>query len=742
MIARLPARSTALLVVLAATATGAPEPARAQAEGGEAADTPTLGEVVVRSRRSIEQRFFSAGSLVVVDRRDIEQLGADTIGDVLRQLPGVQITTNANGSVEIRMRGMDASATRVLVDGQRVTGRAQLPFDQLPAELIERIDVLRAPTAEHAGASGGTINFVLRQATARRETSIRLTNNHVWDRNAAQFFVSRSGPLGEARPDAAPQGGPKVPPPAPPWSYFVSLSGGELLLGSDVARHQRSNGPARFDLEADTRMRRNEWTLLPRLQGRLGPRDQVNLNATFTSTEWDGRQRSAGQGVSVGGAPYTTQAVDPFLTRRSHAQATLDWSRRFDTSKLETTFSTARSSEKVDREGRSEVSGERGGTQTHYRFEDDRRERQIGIKSKLSGTDSPLLWTAGIEFDQRRLDVDTERSTAGAPEASAAEATLRRTAVWTDREWELPASTTLTLGLRAESVHARALSSDADGSRRSTLRETYLQPSLHTRTPIGEALQWRSNLAHITRTPRIWDLIDRTIPSQGANSVNNPDYTGNPDLRPETAWTLDTGFERRLGADGLAGLSLFVRRVDDVLAVSVSQVDGRWVASRDNVGDATVWGLEGDLKSGLAWAGLGSDWTLSVNGSVLQSRMTSGPDRGARIPGQARYLATVTVAKPVRATGGWYGGATLTVTGPSQLRTTGTSGRERTRVTLDVHVGSVVRGWGYWRLGVFNVGDAPYRRERHYQDVQRGDVEESSRMTLTPRIYMTVGTRF
>lgn len=742
MVARPFPRSTAMLVLLAAMIGATPGPARGQAEGGDAADTPTLGEVVVRSRRSIEQRFFSAGSLVVVDRRDIEQLGADTIGDVLRQLPGVQITTNANGSVEIRMRGMDASATRVLVDGQRVTGRAQLPFDQLPAELIERIEVLRAPTAEHAGATGGTINFVLRQATAKRETSIRLTNNHVWDRNAAQFFVSRSGPLGEARTEAAAASGPKAPPTPAPWSYFVSLSGGELLLGSDVARHQRGAGPARFDLDADTRMRRNEWTLLPRLQGRLGPRDQINLNATFTSTEWDGRQRSAGQGISIAGEPYTTQAFDPFLTRRTHAQATLDWAHRFETSKLETSLSTARSAEKVDREGRSEVSGVRGITQEHYRFEDDRRERQLGFKTKLSGTDSPLLWTAGFEFDERRLDVDTERSTAGAPQATSAEATLRRVAAWTDREWELPASTTLTLGLRAESVHARALSSDAGGPQRSTSRETYLQPSLHTRTPIGEHMQWRSNLAHITRTPRIWDLIDRTIPSQGANSVNNPDYTGNPDLRPETAWTLDTGFERRLGADGLAGLSLFVRRVDDVLAVAVRQVDGRWIATRDNVGDATVWGIEGDLKSGLTWAGLGSEWTLSVNGSLLQSRMTSGPDRGARIPGQARYLATVTVARPVRPAGGWYGGATLTLTGPSQLKATGTSGHERSRITLDVHVGSVVRGWGYWRLGVFNVGDAPYRRERQYQDAQRGDVAESSRMTLTPRIYMTVGTRF
>ena len=57
-------------------------------------------------------------------------------------------------------------------------------------------------------------------------------------------------------------------------------------------------------------------------------------------------------------------------------------------------------------------------------------------------------------------------------------------------------------------------------------------------------------------------------------------------------------------------------------------------------GDATVWGLEADVKSGLTWAGLGSDWTLSANASLLQSRMTSGPQSGqphprpGPIPGQ------------------------------------------------------------------------------------------------------------
>lgn len=714
---------------MAALAAQASE-AWAQAEAGDGAgtgmaDAPMLREVVVTARRSIEQRFMAAGSLVVIDRRDIEQMGADTVGDLLRQLPGVQVTTNASGGIELRMRGMDASATRVLVDGQRATGRAQLSFDQLPAELIERIEVLRAPTAEYAGATGGTINFVLRQASARRETTVRLTNNHVWDRNAAQFFFSRSGPLG------APAD-PSAPAPASPWSYFVAVSGGELLLGSDVRRHTFMDGLPSAEVDADTRIRRAEWTLLPRLQGRLSAADQIHLRGTLTSTEFDGRHRSRRAGPG-----FTAVRDEDSLTRRHHGMAAIDWTHRFEASKLETTWSGARTTERVDRRDGQAAEGE---VVPPLLFDEDRRDQQWSAKAKLTGTGSPLLWSLGAEAEQRRLNVRTLTLTgeAGLSQASRAQATQRRLAVWTDREWELPGRTTLTLGLRGEAVRSQAA---ADGLPASA-RQGFVQPSLHTRTPIGDDLQWRANLARITRLPRVWDLVDRSIPSQGGNSLSNPDTEGNPALRPETAWALDTGFERRLPGQGLWGVSVFVRSIDDVLASTTRLAESRWVSRRENVGDALAWGLESELKTGLGWLGLGDDWTLSANGSLLQSRMTRGADRGARIPGQARYTATLGVARPVRRSGGWFGGATLTLTGPSQLRAVGLSGRERSRAALDVYVGNGVRGLGYWRLGVFNVGDAPYRRARGYLDAAGHDTIERSSLRLTPRVYLSAGTQF
>jgi outer membrane receptor for ferrienterochelin and colicin len=748
--------------------------------GNSDAESRQLETVNVNARRSIEQRFFATGSMVVVDRRDIEQLGAFSVADVLKQLPGVQVTTNANGGIEIRMRGMERNATQLLVDGQRVaSGSSQLALDQQPSEMLERIEVVRAPSAEFAGATGGTINIVLRQATTQRETNIRLTDNRVWGRDAGQLFFSRTGPLGGAPAKAASPVKPATPVPAAtppgsasdsvpgfasaaeppaadatgntqalptlpeaerPWSYFVAVSDIGMLLGSDVHRRTVTGDSVVAESDATGRFRRSDLSLVPRLNGRLGASDQLALRATLSRSRFAGRYESQGTGADASG-PYVAGVSEAHHYKRHYYQGGADWTHRFANSKLETTLSASHAGDNVDRTGESAQDYAAGpDITTPYAFVESRTDSFQTFSSKLTGTSSALLWSTGVLVEHRSLDVDnTSSSGNAAPARLNIGVTTQRNALWGQNEWELPASTTLTAGLRYESLTIR--SSDAGLlERRST---HYLQPSLHARTPIDENLQFRVNVARVTRNPGIWDLVDRSVPSQGSNSINNPDTVGNPNLRPEVAWTLDAGFERRLAPQGQVGFNLFVRQLRDTIASTVTFNGARWVEQRSNVGDATVWGLEADAKTGLTWAGLGRDWTLSANASLLQSRMTSGINEGNRIPGQARYLASVTIAKPLRRTGGFFGGGTLSMTGPSQQNSSpGITGHADSRTALDLYIGSVFPKLGYWRVGVFNIGNARFWRERNYVDASGSVVRNESGMTLTPRVYLTVGTQF
>nr|WP_255429495.1 TonB-dependent receptor [Ramlibacter albus] len=665
--------------------------------------------------------------MVVLDRRDIENLGAFSVADVLKQLPGVVVNTGADGSVEIRMRGMERSATQLLVDGQRqATGRSQLALDQLPPEMVERIEVVRSPSAEFSGATGGTINIVLRQATVRRETSIRLTDNTVWGRHRGQLFFSRTGPVTEPKPATAGQ------PADDPWAYFLAANATGVLLGSNG--HSRVDAPLyATDSESIARYHRHEYSITPRLTGKLARDDTLTLRGFLSRASFGGAV-DTGTTSFVGGVATPSASRDTQQQLRHFGTLAADWTHRFEGSKLETTLAANRLRETVDRAG-SVVAGPGIGGSSF--FVDRRHENVADLKTKLSTTGSPLLRMGGAEIERRSLGIDTDSSATG---PFAAEATLQRRILWVQDEWAWGERGTVTAGLRGESIDIT--------TRGPTLGTVHrhipvVQPSVHLRQPWGTQWQWRANLARTTRNPRVWDLVDRTTPSNGLNSLVNPDTAGNPGLRPEKSWALDTGVERRLGTDGQAGGNLFVRRVQDAIGPLVTQTGGRWLEQRSNVGDATVWGLEFDARTNLGVLGLPREWTLNANFSLLQSRMTSGPNTGQRIPGQPRYTASLNVARPIRRTGGLFGGFTLNVNGTADLMTApGRTGRNAARTALDLHVGGVVRGLGYWRIGLQNITDAPYRRVRRYDDPTAGTTTSQGELYLTPRAYLTVGTQF
>jgi outer membrane receptor for ferrienterochelin and colicin len=703
-----PARALRAAVLLASTLTAATSQAQMGPEegpGGPVTSGQTLREVVISSRRSIEERFQAAGSLVVVDRQDIEQMGVDTTVDVLRQLPGLQVTTGANGGIEIRMRGLDGSATRVMIDGQRSAGRAQLPIDQLPADLIERIEIVRSPSAEFSGSSGGTVNIVLRQASPQRSAMFRLTDHVAFGDHNPRLWLMRTGPIG---------GDPQTPS-RPPWSFFMGVWLADSISGFD--QELESQSPTALSRsDARSRTERRDWMLIPRLSGRIG-RDQVSLRGNISGSSSDG---SYLQRLSDG----STLRSETSKTERDSWQLGGDWTRRLGVGKLESSWSGNRQSDELLRQ---RASGSR--------YDEDRTESTWQLKSKLTGSRESLLWMTGIDYENRQAHGSSLDST-GSAGLERLQSRIERLALWGQNEWELPAKTTLTLGLRGESVRLQSQVNET----RSQQQLDFWQPSLHTRTPITETAQWRMNIARVTRQPSVWDLLDRAVPSQGDNSPTNPDQLGNPNLRPEVTQTFDIGVEQRLPGQGQAGLSLFMRRTGDVIATELFEQSGSWVSQRQNIGSAQTVGLEGDIKRPLASSGWARDWMLTANATVLQSRMSDGPREGTAIPGQPSYTLSLGAAKPMRRTGGTFGGLSASLNGPASLSTPTLSGRERSRITLDAHVGHSVPRKGFWRVGVYNLGDAPVERSRSYRDAG-ASINERSKTYYAPRIYASVGAQ-
>src|SRR5208282_3085415 len=110
----------------------------------------------------------------VFGREELDRYGDTSIGEVLKRLPGITISGRPGRGGDIRMRGLGHGYTQILINGDPAP--RGFSFDTLAPEAVERIEIYRAPMAEHsARAIAGTINIVLREELKKHQTEVRLT---------------------------------------------------------------------------------------------------------------------------------------------------------------------------------------------------------------------------------------------------------------------------------------------------------------------------------------------------------------------------------------------------------------------------------------------------------------------------------------------------------------------------------------------------------------------------------------
>jgi outer membrane receptor protein involved in Fe transport len=171
----------AVRAVLAAAAASAMAPAYAQTAAPAVANDAALQEVVVTgSRLAISPNDVSISPVTSLDALDIQKSGLVRTEDLLNNLPSVVAeqsggtSISSNGTATVSLRGLGSQRTLVLVNGTRLAPGAGLSaagnntssspdINQIPAELIQRVDVLTggASAVYGADAVAGVVNFVL-----------------------------------------------------------------------------------------------------------------------------------------------------------------------------------------------------------------------------------------------------------------------------------------------------------------------------------------------------------------------------------------------------------------------------------------------------------------------------------------------------------------------------------------------------------------------------------------------------
>lgn len=83
---------------------------------------PQLAETVVTATRVAQPLSDVVADVSIIDRAQIERSGAVGVADLLKRLPGVEITRNGGlgASTGVFLRGAESRFTAVYIDGVRI----------------------------------------------------------------------------------------------------------------------------------------------------------------------------------------------------------------------------------------------------------------------------------------------------------------------------------------------------------------------------------------------------------------------------------------------------------------------------------------------------------------------------------------------------------------------------------------------------------------------------------------------
>ena len=293
----------------------------------EGADTK-IEEVLVTGSYLKSSAKDGASPIVIVDRENIDQMGAMTISDITRNMTANSGSENVpdsfqsgstQGTSNVNLRGLGLGSTLVLVNGRRNTLAAAVANDgssfvdtsMIPAIAVERVEVLKEGAAAVYGsdAIAGVVNYITRSdfegteigvfqqsTTSDSQTDTQLSFLHGWaDDNTnivvAAQYMDRSNLSGADRPTLI-------------ENANSGLGNSFLLFGPSVVESGPYAGTyTPFENVADSGCIENGGILIPQASGqrcgfKYGPRFNI-VNEEKRTHFFGSLQHDLGDGMEM-----------------------------------------------------------------------------------------------------------------------------------------------------------------------------------------------------------------------------------------------------------------------------------------------------------------------------------------------------------------------------------------------------------------------------------------------------------
>ncbi|WP_422942959.1 TonB-dependent receptor plug domain-containing protein [Undibacterium sp. TJN19] len=561
--------------------------AKAAKPESKVAVDPKIQKVEVQGARNYDERRQDTATKIVVTQEDIVRYGDTTISEVLKRLPGVTIGGVQGRGGDIRMRGLGAGYTQILLNGE--PSPPGFSLDSLSPDLIERIEVIRAATADLSTQSiAGAINIVLKKSvqTAQKELKIGLfEDGGKFGENLNYQVSDKAGRMSYSLSGNVTHGQYERP------SYYDEI-GTDANGKTNLIRRTDTLGWGTF----------NSLGFSPRVNWNFENGDTLTTQSFVNANRFTGHNRESSN-TTLGILPTYVSDSQEIQSDFTMFRTNLNWIHKLeDSAKLDMKLGVNYNKRNSDVEllGFDINSGQILDRKTTSGATD----KGLTMSGKYS---APFVQDHSFVFgwdgayskrSETRVQNDVVNTAISLLHPinlnETFDADVTRLAVFAQDEWNVSKQLSVYAGLRWEGLDT--------SSRGNTYSEVHNKssvwsPILQTlyKLPDSKNDQVRFGITRTYKAPDTSRLIPRRYISNN-NSATSPDSIGNPNLKPELAWGLDAAYEHYLPGGGMLSASVFMRKIDDITRTQLSNINGIWVSMPVNDGQATTRGIELEAK--------------------------------------------------------------------------------------------------------------------------------------------------
>lgn len=518
-------------------------------DGNEVYD---LGRSVVTAAGFAQDLREAPASMSVITAEEIAESPARDLGDIVADLPGVEISKSKTGGSQVMIRGFSSNYTLYMVDGKRQNSSEAFIMNGFdpnsgftpPSSMIERVEVIRGPASTLYGsdAIGGAINVITKRHPDRLTGSIGF-DTQLQEHSEFGHAYGTNGMVA-----------------VPVWDNKLSF----MLRG----RYYTKDNTELFTPDGSYLTHSaNEYTL-----------KNYGAKVTYSPTKDHHISLDAEQYKQRAGSMSTSSSGETSLTEYTKDQSILNYDGEFDFGTLNSYVQYYKHSTDDDYEFYNEAYIAESRLVTP--FDLSKANKSLGL----------LNLTSGVQFWHDRFRDDSTLGTANQSDIAGHDLIHNLTSGYLEGEYFINDSWIATLG-------GRYTYSNIFGS--------HVTPRAYLVYKATDELSFKTGVAAGYRVPSAKELANGVYQqnSKGAN----PRY-GNPELKPETSVNYEFGVMYEKARLGSVSVTAFLTDFKDTLGYAnydvgenmsngivcnpTTSTNNSYCSIRDNVGKTRAQGVE------------------------------------------------------------------------------------------------------------------------------------------------------